>query len=219
MSLFFAVLVPALLLLTIATVVRFAVHFKFFSKEARDFSDVRWELKELRIEEFEMLVSPEADAYINEDWKLSAGKRREACASRLNFTRDWLLRILDNAVLFEQVARYRLRQIAAASETLEEIDENDLAFKILDRAVMCHFMAAVCLTKLNVLGFYRTAWPFYMPELAGRFEVRGHSLVAWYQHLVEDVLELADQDQRDWMYGDLLFMLTGIVEVPELGEA
>jgi hypothetical protein len=218
MSLFLAVLLPALLLLTIAMVVRFAVHLKFFSKEARDFEDVRWDLKELRIEEFEMLVCPRADEYINEDWNLSARQRRQACTSRLNFTRDWLHRIVENAVLFEQVARFRLRQAAAAADQTP-MDDNDLGFKILDRAAMCHFMAAVCLARLHFLGFCRIAWPFYMPSLAGRFEVRGHSLVAWYQHLVEDVLELASQDERDWLHGDLLFMLTGVVEMPELGEA
>lgn len=214
-------LLVAFVLLSFASLVALgfygAMRLKFFSSEARDFEEVRWELKELRIEEFEMLVCPRADEYINEDWNLRPAQRREACRSRLNFTRNWLHRIIGNATLFEQVARFRIRQIAAAGET--SADENDLEFKILDRAAMCHFMAALCLVRLRFIEFFRIAWPFYMPALAGRFEVRGHSLVAWYQHLVEDVLELASQDQRDWMYGDLLFMLTGVVEMPELGEA
>lgn len=214
-------LLVAFLLLSFASLLALAFYaamrLKFFSNEARDLEEVRWELQELRIEEFEMLVSARADEYINEDWNLRPQQRRAACASRLNFTRDWLHRIIANATLFEQIARYCIRQSIAAGES--SVEQNDLPLKVLDRAAMCHLMAAICLVRLRLLELYRIAWPFYMPSLADRFEIRGHSLVAWYQHLVEDVLELASQDQRDWMYGDLLFMLTGLVEMPEAGEA
>lgn len=184
----------------------------FFSSQARDLKDVRWELKELRIEEFEMLLCPRSDEFVNHLWRLTPRLRREACGNRLKLTRNGLRAILWNAVLFEQVGRFRVaRQEADPSESTPE--EKNLACSIFDRATMCHVMAALCLAKLRIIELCRIAWPFYRPNLANLPVVTGHSLVAWYQHLVKDVLDLADRDEREWMYGDILFLLTGMLEL------
>jgi hypothetical protein len=212
------ILLPILLAIILSISFWTAKRLQFFSAGARDLGEVRWELKELRIEDFDTLLCPRSDEFVNYAWDLTPSERWKACSNRLKLTRDWLHVIISNATLFEQVGRYCARQ--AADPTGEALlnhplneDENDLALKIMDRASMCHVMAALCLAKLELIEFCRIAWPSYTPRLAGLPVVRGHSLVAWYQHLVEDVLDLASRDKRDWMYGDILFMLTGVLEL------
>jgi hypothetical protein len=199
---------------TLAVTFVLVARLKFFSKKARDLAEVNPDFQELRIEDFADLVCPEADEYINREWPLSRRARREACANRIRIVRDWLRRILMNGALCLEVARFHIRKIEET--TGEPLGERDhLAVRIFDRGAMCHFIATVCLVRLFWIEFCMIAWPLYLPHLAGRFDVRGHSLVAWYGHLVEDVLELASEHEKQNMYEHVLFMLTGLIEMPE----
>ena len=213
MNLLWAVFLPTFFVLIVGIAAHWTVRLKFFSKKARDLEDVTREFQELRIDEFEKLVCPEADTFVNREWRLSGRLRRQACTNRIKIVHDWLSRIALNAALCVEVARFQIKK-AEADTGRPLVDRDHVAIRIFDRAAMCHFMAAFCLGKLYFIELCRIAWPFYLPALAGRFEVRGHSLTAWYGHLVEGVLELADEDERDWLHDNVLFMLTGLVEMP-----
>jgi hypothetical protein len=186
---------------------------KFFSKKARDLRKVHLEFKEVRLDEFVMLVSVEADLLVNREWRLTRGERRKAGAHRIKLARGFLRRMAVNGALCIEVARFQIRKIEEA--TGERLLERDhLSTRLFDRGAMCHFMANVCLARMYLLELRMIASPFYVPDLGGLFEVRGHSLIAWYEHMVEDVLEVASEDERHWLYENTLFMLTGLIEMP-----
>lgn len=209
MNLFWITFLPAFFVLAVVLGLSWALRLRFFSKEARDFNALRSDLKELSIEEFESLLHPSSKDIAGYSGNLTPRQRRTACADRLQFIRNCLHIILWNAALFEQLGRAQINQAAVAAGEMP-IDENDLGFKILDHAAMCHFMAAICLAKLQSIELCRIAWPFYIPQLTGLSEVRGNNLVAWYQELVDDVLQLAGKDERSWLHGDIRFRLTGL---------
>ena len=171
------------------------------------------EFREVRLEEFGMLVSVEADVLVNREWRLTRGERRKAGAHRIKLARGFLRRMAVNSALCLEVARFQIQKVEEATgERL--LERHHLPTRLFDRGAMCQFMAAVCLARMYFLEFCMIAWPFYVPDLGGLFEVRGHSLIAWYEHMVEDVLEVAGEDERHWLYENTLFMLTGLIEIP-----
>lgn len=218
MSLFWFVVVPSLLLSTGILVFWLLRRWHFFSHRARDLREVHLEFQELRIEEFEKLVCTEADEYVNREWRLNRRLRRQASINRIKIVRGWLHRIALNGALSMEVARFNIAKIEQDAD-LPPIDREQLAYRIFDRGAMCQLMAVVGLARLYWMEFRMIAWPFYLPRLAGSFELRGHDLTAWYGHLVDDVLELACKDQRHWLYENVLFTLTGLVEMPDSGQA
>lgn len=218
MSLFWFVVVPSLLLSTGVFIFWLLRRWHFFSNRARDLREVHLEFQELRIEEFEKLVCAEADEYINREWRLSRRLRRQASINRIKIVRGWLHRIALNGALCMEVARFNIAKIEQDAN-LPAGDREQLTHRIFDRGAMCQLMAAVCLARLYGMEFRMVAWPFYLPRLAGSFELRGHDLAAWYGHLVDDVLDLACEDQRHWLYENVLFTLTGLVELPDSGQA
>lgn len=213
MSLFWFVLVPCLLVVTGAFFVWLRT-LGFFSKRVRDLVEVHQEFKEVRIDEFGMLVGTEADNLVNYEWRLTRGERRKVAGERIRRARGFLRGIAVNGKLSLEVARFQIRKIE--KETGNRLLERDhLSTRLFDRAAMCHFMAAVCLARMYFLEFCMIAWPFYVPDFGGRFEVRGYDLATWYEHMVEDVLEVASEDERHWLYENTLFMLTGLIAMPE----
>ena len=214
MNSMWSIYLPAFLALIIGIAAHLAVRLKFFSKKARDLKTVHLEFKEVRIDEFGMLVCAEADNLVNYEWRLTRGERRKVAAERIKRARGFLRRIAVNGALSLEVARFEIRKIE--EETGRRLlERNHLAARLFDRAAMCHFMAAVCLARMYFLEFCMIAWPFYVPDFGGRFEVRGYDLVLWYEHMVEDVLEVASEDEREYLYENTLFMLTGLVVMPE----
>ena len=214
MNSLWAIFLPAFLVLVIGIVAHLAVQLKFFSKKARDLKTVHLEFKEVRIDEFGMLVCAEADNLVNYEWRLTRGERRKVAAERIKRARGFLGRIAVNGALSLEVARFQIRKFEEETGN-RLLERNHLSARLFDRAAMCHFMAAVCLARMYFLEFCMIAWPFYVPDFGGRFEVRGYDLVVWYEHMVEDVLEVASEDERDYLYENTLFMLTGLVAMPE----
>jgi hypothetical protein len=212
-SLFWIVLVPFLLVVA-GIALGWLRTLGFFSKRVRELVEVHREFQEIRIDEFGMLVCAEADNLVNYEWRLTRGERRKVAGERITRARRFLRGIAVNGKLSLEVARFEIRKIE--KETGNRLLERDhLSTRLFDRAAMCHFMAAVCLVRMNFLEFCMIAWPFYVPDFGGRFEVRGYDLVAWYEHMVEDVLEVASEDERHWLYENTLFMLTGLIAMPE----
>jgi hypothetical protein len=209
-----AIFLPAFVVLIFGIAGYLAVRLKFFSRKARELVFVHRDFKEVRIDEFGMLVCAEADNLVNYEWRLTRAERRMVAAERIKRARGFLRRIAVNGALSLEVARFQIRKIE--KETGNRLLQRDhLSTRLFDRAAMCHFMAAVCLARMYFLEFCMIALPFYVPDFSGRFEVRGYDLVVWYEHLVEDVLEVASEDERHWLYENTLFMLTGLVAMPE----
>lgn len=213
MSLYWFVLVPCLLVVAGAFFVWLRT-LGFFSKRVRELVEVHQEFKEVRIDEFGMLVGAEADNLVNYEWRLTRGERRKVATERIKRARGFLRRIAVNGKLSLEVARFQIRKIEKEKGN-RLLERDHLSTRLFDRAAMCHFMAAVCLARMYFLEFCMIAWPFYVPDFGGRFEVRGYDLVVWYEHMVEDVLEVASEDERDYLYENTLFMLTGLVVMPE----
>jgi hypothetical protein len=213
MSLFWFVLIPFLLVVA-GIALGWLRTLGFFSSRVRELVEVHREFKEVRIDEFGMLVCAEADNLVNYEWRLTRGERRKVAGERIRRARGFLRGIAVNGKLSLEVARFQIRKIE--KETGNRLLERDhLSTRLFDRAAMCHFMAAVCLARMYFLEFCMIAWPFYVPDFGGRFEVRGYDLATWYEHMVEDVLEVASEDERHWLYENTLFMLTGLIAMPE----
>ena len=213
MSLFWFVLGPLLLVGPAAFFV-WLRWLGFFSSRVRELVEVHREFKEVRIDEFGMLICAEADNLVNYEWRLTRGERRKVAAERIQRARNFLQRIAANGALALEVARFQIRKVEQKTGS-RLLERDHPSTKLFDRAAVCHFMAAVCLIRMYFLEFFMIAWPFYVPDLAGRFEFRGYDLVAWYEHMVEDVLEVASEDERHWLHENTLFMLTGLVVMPE----
>lgn len=213
MTLVWSIFLPSFFLLIILIAAYWAVQLKFFSRKARELVFVHQDFKEVRIDEFGMLVCAEADNLVNYEWRLTRAERRKVAAERITRARDFLHRIAVNGALSLEVARFQIRKDEEESGN-RLLERHHLSTRLFDRAAMCHFMAAVCLARMYFLEFCMIAWPFYVPDFGGRFEVRGYDLVAWYEHMVEDVLEVASEDQRHWLYENTLFMLTGLIAMP-----
>ena len=214
MTFMWSIFLPSFLLLIILVAAHWAVQLKFFSKKARDLGTVHKEFKEVRIDEFQMLVSAEADNLVNYEWRLTRWERRKFAVERIRRAKNFLRSMAVNGALCLEVARFQIRKVE--EETGQRLLERDhLATRLFDRAAMCHFMAAVCLARMYLLEFWTIAWPLYVPDFGGRFEVRGFSLAAWYEHMIEDVLEVAEEDERKWLWENTQFMLTGLIPMPE----
>lgn len=205
---------PSTLLLLAGLAVRWAKKLQFFSLAARglDQIDIPSEISEIRMKEFEMLVNGEADSYLKQARRLTHRQRRQAVTQRLRETRKWLHLIISNAALFQEVARFRIEQAASTGPDFTP-NEHDVAFQIMDRAAMVHWMAATCLAKLLLIDLYRLLWPFYVPRLANRFQVRRHDLIAWYRHLAKEMLELAQKHYDHLTYTRLISQLAGSLSV------
>ncbi|HEY6351572.1 MAG TPA: hypothetical protein VI636_19395 [Candidatus Angelobacter sp.] len=215
MNLFWDFIVPGMFLLLAGLAVRWAVRLQFFSHAARslDQIDIPNEISEIRINELEMLVGDEADFYFKHAGELTAWQRRQAVTRRMREARKWLHLVISNAALFQEVARFRIQQAASADP--DSADAHDLHFRVMDRAAMVHFMAAVCLARLRLIDFCRIVRPTYVPALADHFQVRGHDLIAWYRHMAKDMLELTQQFYDDVTYTRFIFQLTGLFSVEE----
>ncbi|HEY6352535.1 MAG TPA: hypothetical protein VI636_24315 [Candidatus Angelobacter sp.] len=214
MSLFWFVVVPTLLVGAGVSFFWSLRRLGFFSRRVRELVEVHKEFKEVHIDEFEMLVSAEADNLVNYEWRLTQRERRLAAAERIKRARGFLRKMAVNGALCLEVARFLIGKIEKETGN-RLLERNHLATRLCDRAAMCQFMAAVCLARTYLLEFCMIAWPFYVPDFGGRFEVRGYDLAAWYEHMVEDVLEVASEDERHWLYENTLFMLAGLVVMPE----
>lgn len=205
---------PSILLLLAGLAVRWAKKLQFFSRAARglDQIDIPNEISEIRMKEFETLVNHEADSYLNQVRRLTHRQRRQAVTQRLRETRKWLHLIISNVALFQEVARFRIEQAASTGPDFTP-DEHDVAFQIMDRAAVVHLMAATCLAKLRLIDLYRLFWPFYVPRLANRFQVRRHDLIAWYRHLAKEMLDLAQKHYDHLTYTRLISQLAGSFSV------
>jgi len=213
MSLFWFVVVPTLLIVAGVPFFWSLRRLGFFSKRARELVGVYKEFKEVRIDEFGMLVSGEADNLVNYELRLTWGERRKFAVERIRRAKNFLRCIAVNGALCLEVARFQIRKVEQATGK-RLLERDHLATRLFDRGAMCHFMAAVCLARMYLLEFWMIAWPFYVPDFGGRFEVRGFKLAAWYEHMVEDVLEVAEEDEREWLWENTLFMLTGLIPMP-----
>lgn len=188
---------------------------QFFSRSARglDLIDIPNEVSEIRINELEMLVGDEADFYFKHAWTLTPWQRRKAVTRRLREVRKWLHLVIDNAVLFQEIARFRIQATAADADS--EAIEQDLSFRVMDRATTVHLIAATCLAKLLLIDLCRLLWPAYVPALADHFQVRGHDLISWYRHLAKEMLQLAQKSYDDLTYTRFIFQLTGLFSIEE----
>lgn len=174
MSLFWAVFLPSLFsgLCVLGFVCAARLHFLSRGVRSLERIDIPNEVKEVGINELQMLTGDEADVYFEHAWDLTRWERWKVTGARMRETRKWLHFVIADAVLFQEVARF---QIQAAGTTAGDLknEKQDLAFRVLDRASTAQFMATFCLGKLALQDFYRMVWPLYIPKLAGRFEVRG----------------------------------------------
>jgi hypothetical protein len=189
------------------------VRLDFFSRRARDLAkiDIPNEVSEVRTDELEMLVGDEADFMFKNAWKLGFWERRKAVTRRLSETRKWLHLVISNAVLFQEIARFQVEELAESADA----EKNDLAVKIMERAGTVHLMAVTCLAKLTILSFLRSVWPLYIPMLADRFQVNGQDLIVWYRQLTKETLALAQERYDDITYSRFIFQLTGLFSVEE----
>ena len=214
MILFWLVVVPFVTLTAGMSFLWWLRGLGFFSRRVRELVAVHKEFKEVHIDKFEMLVSGEADNLVNYEWRLTRWERRKFAAERIRRAKNFLRCMAVNGSLCLEVARFQVRRVEEKSgQRLLERDHR--ASRFFDRAAMCHFMAAVCLARMYLLEFWTIAWPLYVPDFGGRFEVRGFSLAAWYEHMIEDVLEVAEEDERKWLWENTQFMLTGLIPMPE----
>jgi hypothetical protein len=212
---FWHFVLPGMFLVLAGLAARWAVRLQFFSRSARDLDqiDIPNEVREIRINEFEMLVSDEADFSFKHAWQLTRPQGRQAVTWRLREARKWLHLLIANAALFQEIARFHIQ--AAASADPDSASPHDLHFRVMDRAAMVHLMAATCLAKLTLIDLCHILWPTYVPKLAGRFQVRGHDLIEWYRHLAKEILELAQKSYDDITYTRFIFQLTGLSNIEE----
>lgn len=213
------VLIPVITV-GIALVVLFVgKRLQFFSHAARhlDQIDIPNEISEIRIKELEALVGDEADWMVKSAWKTSPWERRRAVANRHRQIRQWLHLLISNSALFCEVARFHIQEMdsAEAGTKVFYAENPELPTRVMDRAALLQFMAAVCLGKLLLLDCCRLAWPLYVPRLADHFQVHGDDLIAWYRRLGKDMLELAQHYYDDITYRRFIFQLTGVFTVEE----
>lgn len=192
---------------------------RFFSRSARhlDQIDIPNEINEIRIKELEALVGDEADWMVKSAWKTSPWERRRAVANRHRQIRKWLHLLISNSALFCEVARFHIQEMdsAEAGAKVFYAENPELPTRVMDRAALLQFMAAVCLGKLLLLDCCRLVWPLYVPQLADHFQVRGDDLIAWYRRLGKEMLELAQHYYDDITYRRFIFQLTGVFTVEE----
>lgn len=219
MNLFWAFGLPAMVVVVVTAGVLWARGLQFFSSVARDLDrvDIPNEVGEIRINELEMLVGDEADWMFKNAWKITRWERRRAVSNRHRQVRKWLHLLISNAALFREIARFHIQEAIStkAEATGDQPDKSDLPFRVMDRAAMVQFMAAACLVKLRLLDFCRMVQPFYVPQLADHFQVRGHDLVTWYRHMGKEMLELTQHYYDDITYTRFIFQLTGLFNVEE----
>lgn len=216
MSLIWVRAVPVLLAALALIALWAAKRLQFFSRAARglDRIDIPNEVSEIRINELEMLVGDEADFCFRHAWDITRWERRRAVTERLREARKWLHLIISNAALFQEIARFRIQQAESLGPDAAD-GQQDLAFRIMDRAATVHLIAATCLAKLLLVDLCRLLWPIYVPLLADRFQVRGHDLAVWYRHLAKEMLEFAQKYYDDLTYTRFIFQLTGLFSVEE----
>ena len=214
MNLFWTLFFP-FVVLGLVVAAYLATRLKFFSSAARNLQDVLSEVKECDIESFQKLLSGAADEYLASQYpRLNFRQRQEAAHKRFAVTRQGLEVIISNAALFQEVARFHSRHICAIDP--DQLTEGDqLVLRTFDCAVICHFIAALAFAKLQVLEFCHVAWPWYIPALCGLGDAGKHSLFTSYKSLTSSILEFARLDRRDWIYDNLLFALTGLIECNE----
>lgn len=213
MSVFGLTLLPAFLIF-IGMIVSRVAQLRLLSRSSRhlDQIDIPNEVKEVRINEVEMLASVEADFHFLYAWKLTRWQRRQATGRRVREARKWLHLIISNATLFQEIARFHIER-AASPQAASSEKEDELASQVLGRASTVQVIAAVCLAKLAVIDVCRVIFPLYVPELAGHFQFRGQDLTAWYRHLLKDMLQLAKTYYDDITYTRFIFQLTGLFDV------
>jgi hypothetical protein len=218
MNVFWGLFLPFFISAT-AIAVYLAMRLHFFSSTVRELLDVLPEVEELDVDNLQRLLSGPADEYLVSRYGgLNFRQRQEASYKRFNVTRRGLQTIISNAVLFEQVARFYIRQIQTI-DPKQLTEEEELVFQTFDRAAICHLLASFAYAKLQALELCHIAWPWYLPAFGGLCDTRGHDLFASYKSLVSSVLELARHDDREWIYDNLLFALTGLIECGENGLA
>lgn len=209
MSLFGTIVLPALLIFAGALMLQVR-QFKLFSRSARNLDqiDIPNEIKEIRINELEMLASLEMDFTFKHGLSLTRQERCLGTDNRMREARKWLRFIIGNAVLFQEVARFHMESATEAAAG----GGNPLPQKVLDRASKVQFMAIACLAKLAVIYACRTLYPPYIPELADRFQFKGHDLVEWYRRAAIDMLRLAESYYDDITYSRFILQLTGLCD-------
>jgi hypothetical protein len=213
-NVFWGLLVP-IVISALAIAFHWALRLQFFSSQARELVEVLPDVSELDIDNFQGLLSGPADEYLISSYQeLTFCERQTAAHKRFRATRNGLKAIISNAVLFEQVGRFYIRQINESDPTMFT-EEDQLVYKTFDRAVICHVLGALAYAKLYALELCHIAWPWYIPAFCGLRETRGHNLFASYKDLVIAILELARQDHREWVYDNLLFALTGLIQSDE----
>jgi hypothetical protein len=189
-----------------------ALRLKFFSSTARGIDEILSEVREFDIDSFQKLVSGAADEYLASCYlHLNFRQRQEAAYNRFKVTRQGLDVIIWNAVLFEEVGRFHSRRIVGL-DPKKFSAEDELVLQTFDRAIVCHLLAAVAFAKLLVLEACHVAWPWYIPDFCGLGGTGRQSLLTSYEHLISSILEFARLDRRDWVYDNLLFALTGLIE-------
>lgn len=197
---------------TITIAAYLAVRLKFFSNTARDLTEILSEVREFDIESFEKLVSGAADEYLASRYlHLTFRQRQEAAYNRFKVTREALEVIIWNATLFEEVGRFHSRHIVRLNPK-KLTGEEELVLQTFDRAIVCHILAAVAFSQLLVLEACHVAWPWYIPDFCGLGKSGRQSLFTSYENLTASILELARLDRREWVYDNLLFALTGLIE-------
>lgn len=213
MSLTWLAVAPLFLAAAALMVLWTAKRLLFFSREARDLGQINisTEVRELRIHELELLASNQADRHRTPSKALTRRQRHQEITQKLQETRQWLHLIIANAALFQEVARFRI-QAADCGRVALTVNEDDLPFKVMDRASMVHLIAAACLVKLHLIDFFRTVLPIYMPELANQFRVRGCDLIAWYRDLAKEMLTLAKEYSDDLTYDRFAAQLSGSLQ-------
>jgi hypothetical protein len=218
MRVFLDFALPGMVLIVAVLVGQWAKYLQFFSQTARCLVkvDIPNEVSEVRTDELEMLVCDEADFMFNYGWEeeVNRWQRRAAVTRRLRQSRKWLRLIIANATLFQEVARYCVRQPEPPANELEE-QVDDLAHKVLDRGAEVHFMAVACLAKLALVDAVRFVWPIYRPLLADHFQVGGKDMILWYRHLAKEMIELAKIHTDDVTYTRFIFQLTGFFTAEE----
>jgi hypothetical protein len=224
MNVFWAFAFPAIIATAAVVFVQWARSLHFFNHSARhlDQIDIPNEVKEIRITEVEMLAGPEADFFFRHgyfeketnDLELTGRELRMAIKRRLREARKWMHLIISNAALFQEVARFHLQW--ASSEEAEQWEKEDqLPFKVMDRALGVQLIAVTCLVRLTVIEARHMVWPFYAPQLAGQFHFRECDLVSWYRHLAKEILDLTQKYYDDITYTRFLFQLTGFLNLEE----
>jgi hypothetical protein len=212
-------LVFPLFVSTITIVAYLALRLKFFSSTARDIDEVLSEVREFDIESFQKLLSGAADEYLASRYsRLTFRQRQEAAHKRFKVTRQGLDVIIWNAVLFEEVGRFHSRQIVGV-DPKKLTGEDELVLQTFDRALVCHLLAAVAFAKLLALEACHVAWPWYIPDFCGLGKAGRDNLFTSYDNLISCILEFARLDRREWVYDNLLFALTGLIECSDNGLA